>query len=170
MIECERLLLLPATVQTLRLEATRELERFAALLGVAAPEHWPPDLYDEDAVAWSLRELEENPDRAPWNTYYFVLKAPRVLIGAGGFMNGPCAQGSVELGYSVLAAHRRQGYASEATAGMVRRAFAEAGVQRVVAHTYPELIASIGVLEKNGFRLDGPGEQERTVRYVRERA
>lgn len=170
MIECERLLLLPATVQTLRLEAARELDRFAALLGVATPEQWPPDLYDDDAVAWSLRELEENPDRAPWNTYYFVLKAPRILIGAGGFMHAPCAKGSVELGYSVLTTHQRRGYAAEATAGMVKRAFAEPGVLRVIAHTYPELIASIGVLEKNGFRFEGPGEQERTVRYVRERA
>lgn len=171
MIETERLVLIPATIESLRVEAAHDLPRFAQSIDVAVPDHWPPELYDDDAVAWSLRALEEGRDRDPWFTYYFALKQqPRVLVGAGGFMNPPSAEGVVELGYSVLAAHRRHGYASEATAGMVARAFAEPQVKRVVAHTYPHLVASIGVLEANGFALEGPGAEEGTVRYGRARS
>lgn len=138
---------------------------------MAVPEQWPPELYDDDAIAWSLRALEEGRDRDPWFTYYFALKgSSRVLVGAGGVMNPPDADGVVEIGYSVLSAHRRQGYASEATAGLVARAFAELEVTRVIAHTFPHLTASIGVLEKTGFVLEGPGAQEGTVRYGRPRS
>jgi RimJ/RimL family protein N-acetyltransferase len=170
-IETARLVLIPATIESLRAEAARDWICFAQTIGVAAPEHWPPELYDDDAVAWSLRALEEGRDRAPWFTYYFALKGPpRVLVGAGGMMNPPDAAGVVEIGYSVLAAHRRQGYASEAAAGLVARALAEPEVTRVIAHTFPHLTASIGVLEKTGFVLEGRGAEEGTVRFGRVRS
>jgi RimJ/RimL family protein N-acetyltransferase len=35
----------------------------------------------------------------------------------------------------------------------------------VVADTYPELVPSIRVLHKNGFRYAGPGQGERVIRY-----
>ena len=48
-------------------------------------------------------------------------------------------------------------------------AFADPRVTSVIAHTFPELVGSIGVLERTGFRLeegasdpDDPG----SVRYV----
>jgi RimJ/RimL family protein N-acetyltransferase len=170
LIETARLVLLPATVQTLRAEKRGDHATLASLLSVEAPSAWPPDLYDDDAVSWSLRELEENPERGPWRTYYFVLKQGRTLVGAGGYVSGPGEKGEVELGYSVLQAHQRQGYASEATAAMVARAFEEVGVNAVIAHTYPDLVASIGVLEKCGFCFDGGGEQEGVVRYRHVRA
>lgn len=170
LIETERLVLIPATIESLRAEAAHDLPRFARAVGVAVPEQWPPELYDDDAAAWSLRALEEGRDRDPWFTYYFALKGdPRVLVGAGGMMNPPDGEGVVEIGYSVLAAHRRQGYASEATRGLLTRAFAAPEVTRVIAHTYPHLTASIGVLERCGFALEGAGAQENTVRYGRRR-
>ena len=67
-----------------------------------------------------------------------------------------------------MAAHRRRGYASEATQALVARASSERGVRRIIAQTYPDLVASIGVLEKSGFRFDGPGEEAGTVRYARD--
>lgn len=170
MIETERLVLIPATLESLRAEAAHEYAEFARIVGAATPETWPPDLYDDDAIFWSLRSLEDGV-KPPWTTHYFALKgAPRVLVGAGGIVRAPLAgEGCVELGYTILAAHRRQGYASEATAGLVACAFQAPGIERVLAHTYPALAASIRVLEKNGFRLEGPGAGEGTVRYARER-
>ena len=169
MIETARLLLVEAGVEALRAEAAHDYARLAEVLGVATPAAWPPDLYDDDAVAWSLRELEEDPNRAPWNTYYFVLKSTRTLLGAGGFMHGPDKDGCVEIGYSILSTHQRNGYASEAAGAMVHCAFKDPRVTRVIAHTFPDLAGSIGVLTKNGFVLTGPGAEAGTVRYTRAR-
>jgi [ribosomal protein S5]-alanine N-acetyltransferase len=168
-IESARLTLIPASIASLSAEVAGDIARLAASLRVAAPEAWPPDLYDSEAMAWSLHALRQPSFRPPWCTYYFALKTGKapILVGAGGFVRAPGEEGEAELGYSILAAHRRRGYASEATQALVARASSERGVRRVIAQTYPDLVASIGVLEKCGFHRDGPGEEAGTVRYVR---
>lgn len=169
MIETRRLVLIPASVESLSAETARDYARFAAALGVAEPELWPPELYDDDAIAFSLQALRSGAHASHWRTYYLALKRPRVLIGAGGYVGAPDAEGGVEIGYSILPAHRRKRYASEATAAFVAHAFKDASIRRVVAHTYPDLVGSIGVLKRNRFKLVGPGEHEGTLRFVRER-
>ncbi len=79
------------------------------------------------------------------------------------------ADGTVEVGYSVLEAHQRRGYASEAVEALVGWAFGHPEVTRVIAETYPELVPSVGVLEKTGFRLIGAGSEERVIRFERRR-
>ena len=171
MIETARLLLIPATLESLHAEAAHDWAAMARSIGAAAPAQWPPDLYDDDAVAWSIDVLDSGAARAPWTGYYFTLKtndAP-LLIGAGGFNTPPDAEGRVELGYSVLEAHRRKGYAHEAVEGLVACAFAAPEVSAVIAHTLPDLVASIGVLDKSGFRLVGAGAEAGTIRFERKR-
>jgi RimJ/RimL family protein N-acetyltransferase len=170
MIITARLALMPASVASLEAEAAGDLARLAALLGVESPADWPPELYDDEAVAWTLRAFAEGRERAPWLTYYLVRKADKPeLVGVGGFMSPPTADGTVEIGYSVLRSYRRRGFASEATCALVAMAFEERSVRRVVAHTFPHLEGSIGVLRRCGFRREGAGTEPDTVRYVCER-
>ncbi len=77
----------------------------------------------------------------------------------------PDDDGSYMIGYSILPPFRRRGLASEGVASLVEAAFATGRISRVLAETYPHLIASIGVLEKNGFRFIGPGGEEGVIRY-----
>jgi RimJ/RimL family protein N-acetyltransferase len=86
------------------------------------------------------------------------------LIGCGGY-TGPAKDGGIEIGYSVCPSFRRQGIASEATGGLVDHAFRNSDVECVVAHTFPHLISSVGVLEKNGFRFASPGQEAGAVRF-----
>lgn len=158
-IRAERLELIPATVQMLRAELQGRGE-LQVLLGAQVPDSWPPELYDRRTIEYILDRLVMDTESSEWWSYYFVRSAgpgrPAVAIGAGGY-KGPARDGLVEVGYSVLQEYRRNGYATEATAGLVARAFGEPGVKRVIAHTLPELIPSIGVLEKCGFRHMGAG-------------
>ncbi len=173
MIDTPRLRLVPATPDMLRadLEGPAAL---AALLGVEAPTQWPPELYDADAIRWTLDAVERDPDG--WYLQYFLRKGPGgepdALVGVGGYKGGP-KEGAVEVGYAVLEPHRRRGYASEAVEGMVARAFADPRVERVIAHTVPELAPSIGVLERCGFRFLGTAEEgedeEGAIAYERRR-
>ena len=148
-------------------------EALAAALGVRVPDGWPPDLYDRDAIESSLVVAQHTPaEDAHWLFYYFVLRDDEgfgpVAVGVGGY-KGPPEAGEVEVGYSVLDVYRRHGIASEAVAGLLDRAFADPRVQRVTAETFPELVASLGVLARCGFSPVGPGIDEGAIRFAIER-
>jgi RimJ/RimL family protein N-acetyltransferase len=95
-----------------------------------------------------------DPDRVRWGTRLFVLEEPRTLVGWGGF-KGPPRDGVVEFGYAIAPAWEGRGLATEAARAMLREAFAEDHVTAVIAHTLAERNASVRVLEKTGFALDG---------------
>lgn len=169
-----RLELLPATVNHLSAELEGN-DALAQALAVEVPASWPPELFDKDGIGYMLTWLLAHPADADWGLYYLVRRATpdtaRLLIGAGGFKGAPDADGTVEIGYSVLPEHQRQGYATEAVSGWVRFAFASGRVMRVVGQTLPSLQPSIRVLERAGFRFVGTGHDphapagEQVIRY-----
>jgi RimJ/RimL family protein N-acetyltransferase len=59
----------------------------------------------------------------------------------------------VSLGYRLRRAAWGQGYATEGARALVRKGFVELGVQRVVATTYQDNLASRRVMEKVGLTL-----------------
>jgi [ribosomal protein S5]-alanine N-acetyltransferase len=175
LIETPRLLLIPATTATLQAELLSR-EALTAALGVEVPESWPPELYDADAIRWTISALEEGRGSGGWSFYYLVERpapdAPARLCGGGGFVGAPDSTGTVELGYSIVPERRRRGYAREMVEACVAWAFAHSGVTRVIAHTLPHLTPSIRVLESAGFAYVGPhpaaGEAD-AIRYERRR-
>ena len=171
MIQTSRLQLIPASIELL----TAELNGRAAFerrLGITVPETWPPDLYERAAIEYTLTLLTENPSQPDWWSYYIVLatKENPVVAGIAGYKGPPDAEGTVEIGYSVLAEFQRQGIATEATRGLLQKAFAYPAVKKVLAETLPELAPSIGVLEKCGFTFIGEGSEEGVIRYALTRA
>lgn len=166
-IRTVRLDLIPATVEMLIADLAGPHELQGALQ-VRVPESWPPELYDADAIHYTLTRLSTRLESPAWWFHYFVLRGtpghPAVVIGAGGYKGLP-VDSRVEIGYSVLPEHRRRGYASEATRGLVANALAHPEVSRVIAQTLPGLLPSIGVLERCGFRFAGPGTEEGAVAY-----
>ncbi|MGH8005003.1 MAG: GNAT family N-acetyltransferase [Limisphaerales bacterium] len=172
-ITTERLELFPGTVELLSAEL-EGLGAFRQKLGVEVPETWPPDLYDRPAIEFIANYLKENADASGWGPWYLVLRnnegKPETLVGTCGYKGKPLSDGTVEIGYSVLAEYQRKGYAAEAARALVDRAFSHPAVTRVIAETFPELIPSIRVLEKNGFVLIGEGSEPGVIRYTLPRA
>jgi len=164
-IETERLLLLQASNDVLR-EDLKGAQALATALGMGVCNEWPPSSeYDEHAINYMIALQDREPAAYDWGFRYIVLKEPKpTVIGTGGY-TGPAKDGEIEVGYSVCPSMRRRGYASETTRGLVDHAFRNSDVARVIAHTLPPLVESIGVLEKNGFRFTGAGKEEGTVRY-----
>ena len=95
---------------------------------------------------------------------------PAIAVGIAEYKGAPNDDGVVEVGYSVLRQFRRRGYASEAVAALIGRAFRDPPVSRVAAETYPHPAASIGVMLKNGLQFVGPGLQAGGIRYELTRA
>jgi ribosomal-protein-alanine N-acetyltransferase len=134
----------------------------AGALGAEVPDNWPPETL-VDALPFFLQQLKAAPDLAGWLGWYWLWqRGPEVgplLVCSGGFKGAPQAGGTVEIGYSVLPQFQSQGYASEAAAGLVAWALARPGVDRVIAETLEENLASRRVLARLGFRPVGPGSE-----------
>ncbi|MGH2359612.1 MAG: GNAT family N-acetyltransferase, partial [bacterium] len=130
---------------------------------------WPPEFYDPPAIEFTIARLEKGPGQAGWWLWYFVRRAESgadpILIGAGGYTGPPSHDGSVEIGYSILPDHQRQGYATEAVRGLLARAFTFPEVRSVKAETWPARLGSIAVLRKCGFRPAGLGSEPGTIRF-----
>ena len=175
-ITTERLELIPGTLAIFRARVDDRAALARFLGGARVPENWPPELYDQGAVDWTAKYLDANPDAAGWVLWFIVLRPPgvesgeRTAIGCCGYKGKPAPDGTVEIGYGVLPQFRRAGYASEAAGALISRAFSHRPVGRVVAETYPELKASIRVMEKNGLRFAGDGSEEGVIRYELTRA
>lgn len=167
-IETERLQLVPATIDTLHAELVNPA-RLAAIARMDVSPEWPPELYDRDPIIYTLERLEAAPDEEGWWMYYFVRKATLavdpLMLGCGGYKGPPSADGTVEIGYSIVPEERCRGYATEAARGLIHHAFEDDAVRQVIAETLPSLRASIRVLEKCGFRLAGAGSEEGVIRY-----
>jgi RimJ/RimL family protein N-acetyltransferase len=170
LLKTRRLLLRSATPE-LAAADLRSRSDFSRLLNAHIPENWPPPLNDDNSKTFTLTYLEENPDAAGWSAWYFLLPESdgnSQAVGIGGFKGRP-SRGMVEVGYSIMPAFQRLGFASEAVAALIDWAFSEPGVQLVTAETLPSLPASIRVLEKNGLQFLGAGSEEGVIRYGRKR-
>ncbi len=172
-IRTERLDLIAGTLEMVRAEIHAR-RHFAELLDAIVPAHWPPELNDEQSMAYGLRVLSEAPHQAGWWCWYFVLRqgpdGRRIVIGNGGIKGPPMEDGTVEVGYSLLNEFRGSGYATEAVRGLVGWAFEHEQVQRVIAETLPDITSSIRVLERSGFRLIGDGAEPGVIRFELSRA
>lgn len=145
--------------------------RLGTMLRARVPADWPPPLNDEGSQRFFLETLRGHPELVGWSVWYWVARdEPRTVIGNGGFKGAP-ADGTVEIGYSMLPAFQRRGFASEAVDALVRWAFADERVVRIVAETFAELEPSLGVLRKTGFTpaSDAPAEPG-ALRFERLRA
>lgn len=144
-------------------------EALADEVGASVPASWPPGEYDRAAMEFFRARLLENPDAVGWYGWYAVQRpvAPAVaaLVACGGYFGPPGADGIVEIGYSILPEFRGRGFATELVEALVARAFSVEEVVRVIAHTTPDNVGSVTVLQQNGFSLLGPGSKPGSVQY-----
>jgi RimJ/RimL family protein N-acetyltransferase len=168
-LQSPRLILIAATLAHVRTELVSP-ERLATLLGAVVSTEWPPGEYDRDAIEFFRARMEEGGEEvAGWYIWYAVrmadLERPRTLVGAAGYFGPPDAEGTVEIGYSVLPEWQRRGYASEIVQALVDHAFTFTRVERVIAHTTEANPASITILLRSGFQAAGAGQESGTLRF-----
>jgi RimJ/RimL family protein N-acetyltransferase len=165
-IETPRLLLI--TVTEAMLLAEKKGAGLGELLGATVPSTWPPAFWDRKAIDYLYERVHRNPEYRGW-CRYVVLKqqgeSPSMVIGGCGCTEPPEALEEVELGYSILKEFRRHGYVTEALNALIPWIFTYSPVHSICAQTYPHLAASIGVLRKCGFVMDGTGKDPGTVLF-----
>jgi [ribosomal protein S5]-alanine N-acetyltransferase len=172
-IRTPRLELIAATQAHLEAEL-EDPAGLSSLLAATVPASWPPGEYDRSAMAFFRRGvIDGGAGAAGWYGWYGVRRAtagmPASLVASAGFIGPPDGSGAVEIGYSVVPEWRGQGIATECVSALVRRAFAHAGVRRVVAHTAEGNGASHAVLRRCGFACVGAGADAEYLRFEHRR-
>jgi RimJ/RimL family protein N-acetyltransferase len=147
-------------IETARLDLVVLDREFLASTLVELP---PPNLgFDpagflagaDDVIAVRIAQIDEDAHALPWLLRAIVLRAEHRAVGFINFHAPPDERGMVEIGYEVLPAYRRRGYAFEAVAALI----AWAGTQhaRIVrACVAPDNAASLALLRRGGFALTG---------------
>jgi RimJ/RimL family protein N-acetyltransferase len=119
-------------------------------------------------MEYFAKRLEEDPEVIGWWAWYIVLNLEnkeRVLIGSAGFSGYPSEDGTLLMGYSILDAYQRYGYATEAVKGLISWAFEHPNVMCITAETFPDHAASLRVMEKNNMEFIGEGSEPGLVKY-----
>ncbi|WP_082017041.1 GNAT family N-acetyltransferase [Hymenobacter sp. DG25B] len=150
MITTPRLQLLPCRPEHFAAMLQPDLPALAQLLHVEPDIDWLQQDLVWEVVSQAAQFLTEHPEAAHWWLYFFIHAEYQQVVGVGGF-KGPPTQGTVELGYSIAPHFRQQGYATEATRGMLQFAFDHPEILQVLAHTLPGINYSTQVLAKTGF-------------------
>jgi [ribosomal protein S5]-alanine N-acetyltransferase len=169
-LHSRRLTLIASTLAHIRTELESP-EQLAGMLNAVVSPDWPTGEYDRGAMEFFRACLEEGGEEVEgWYGWYAVRAAdaegPRALVGGAGYF-GPPAEGTVEVGYSVLPEWQRRGYASEMVQTLVEHASTFADVERIIAHTTEANPASIAVLLRCGFHRAGAGREPGTLRFER---
>jgi [ribosomal protein S5]-alanine N-acetyltransferase len=143
--------------------------RLGEILGCRVTAEWPPADWEPHVLEWLLKKFEEDPKSVGWGRYVLLREdeALPVLIGTVGAFHPTEDPRSSEIGYGILPEFRLRGYALEATLALIAWIEATGEVDRIIAHTYPELAGSIRIMERCGLVFEGPGVEERTIRYGR---
>jgi RimJ/RimL family protein N-acetyltransferase len=100
-----------------------------------------------------------------------IEKASGQVLGDCGLLLVEWTGPEVELAYRFGRAAWGKGYATEAAGACLRYGFEAAGLERIIAVTAPDHVASRRVMEKNGMTLVGPTRLygQELVKYVKER-
>jgi RimJ/RimL family protein N-acetyltransferase len=122
------------------------------LLGMSVAENWEGF---PEALPVIRASYETTPEGQRWGSLFFIQPDVRTLVGFGGFKGSPSAEGVVEIGYAVAPSFWGQGLATDAVRQMVERAFADASLVAVDAHTLGHDNPSTRVLARSGFSKIG---------------
>ncbi|MEO1402189.1 MAG: GNAT family protein [Cyanobacteria bacterium J06635_1] len=135
-----------------QLSALLEQSECSEIDGLICPEG------EEIAPRFLLEFLSDQLSQDAGNHFWWaprLIVVERLVVGMSSFKSPPDSNGTVEIGYGVVASQQGKGFATQAVDLLVRGGFSKAEIQSIVACTIPTHSASGRVLEKNQFARDG---------------
>jgi RimJ/RimL family protein N-acetyltransferase len=117
---------------------------------------------DDDAQFFEMRrdQVRRDASWAPWSLRAVVLRETNAMVGYANFHGPPGVNdsetpGAAEVGYTIFAAHRDRGFATETAGALLEWARREHGVTRFISGVAPDNLPSLRVNEKLGFAPTG---------------
>jgi len=132
-IDTERLVLAVLLPQDIEALIANDLGRFAVLTGFTFPTD-NPSIGD---LPWHLREIQADHRHLPWRIRVIVERSTNTVVGSINLKGPPSAAGDVEIGWGLIESARGKGYATDASAAVIRWAMQQPGVRSISA-TIPD--------------------------------
>ena len=118
--------------------------------GLARVADWP-----HTDTADALRPLAEYPDVVDEGPGTFLVADGHTVVGDGGWFGPPGTEGSVEIGYGLSPSIRGRGWGTTTVGLLLDWVQDQPGVRAVRAEVLPGNAASLAVLSRLGFAVDG---------------
>jgi [ribosomal protein S5]-alanine N-acetyltransferase len=155
-IHTPRLDLIPMSPALMRALLASDWDLAGRLLSTPIPGEWR--CADWHWLGQRPDQAEADPSMVPWLPRVMLFRAggdsgeqQPVVVGEAGFHGPPGSDGRVEIGYMVVAGHRRRGYAEEAARALLAWATAEHRITRFQANVSPGNTPSLNLIRKLGF-------------------
>jgi ribosomal-protein-alanine N-acetyltransferase len=149
----ERLTLVPITEQVARAATSGDRATLDELVGGVVPNEWPGDVTPMLPTYADL--IARAPGEIGWGPWLAIEQPGNQVVADLGFKGSPGMDGTVEIGFGTITAHRGRGLATEAACALVAWAFAHDDVTAVLAECERDNLASARVLEKVGMHRTG---------------
>ncbi|MBF6591571.1 MAG: GNAT family N-acetyltransferase [Ktedonobacterales bacterium] len=153
-----RLRLRALSLEEVRLLARGQRAALGERLQATVPDEWPgPHLARALPSIYASMAERAGDQRWVWAVIapaiaLSLTAASAAVVGDVGFHGPVRGARSIEIGYVVFPSARGRGYAAEATAALIEWAFAQPGVERVIAKIAPENARSLRVAAAVGMR------------------
>ena len=122
----------------------------------------------EDAKAYIELKMLPQLEKLGFANYTLVRKHDGIKVGTCGLYDREGTKG-IDIGYALLPAYEKMGYASEATRKLMEVAKNEFEINELSAYTTKDHLASRKLLEKLNFNLKGsltfPDDDEEILHY-----
>lgn len=157
-IETERLLLVALLPEDIEALIAQDLGRSAALTGF----RFPPDNPNIGDLAWHLRAIQADNQHLAWRIRVIVERSSNKVVGSINLKGPPNAAGEVEIGWGLIENARGKGYATEASAAVIRWTLHQPCVSTISAtipdDNYPSqrLAKRLGLTRTSETRRDLP--------------
>ncbi|GAB4025747.1 GNAT family N-acetyltransferase [Spirosoma koreense] len=153
MIETARLTIIPLTLSQLHLHIADNYQ-LEETLGLQKGNREVVEPVLSIITYFTIPRLQDPAYDPLYHTMWLAIdRQKRQFVAEAKFKGEPDETGTIEIGYGTYPRLRRLGYMTEMVSGLVNWAGQQPEVQRVVADTETENVASQIVLVKNGFRL-----------------
>lgn len=123
----------------------------------------------EEAEKYIAEKVTPQLERLGYSNYVAIRKSDGEKLGVCGLFDRPGVDG-VDIGFSFLPQHEKQGYAFEAASRVMRAGIEEFGLTTINGYTIEANIDSRRLLEKLGLQFrqiaNLPGDDEDLMLYV----
>ncbi|MCD7035349.1 GNAT family N-acetyltransferase [Metabacillus sp. GX 13764] len=135
-------------------QAIHDPQQLSIDLGLYIGEGFPNEDERKDLFPFLLESLQKGND-AHWYGGLVIHQEDAAIIGCAGFLSPPDVNGSIEIGYGIVPAYQRRGFATEIARALIKWSFEFSDVKSVTAAPSSSNAPSIRVMEKLGMQKTG---------------